>query len=158
MQSLVGCGPRRGWICATSMILLRGMLLAAEHPNLSARSSFWVVSIALGPRWGKRSPALGVRAKPLRLPIPLLFLAAALTHLLAPLDLRKPFEFNLWRAVDFSQPNWTFSSEKAQRILGYTRKSLSEKEARSAPWIGCVRPNGSRPPNRKTSCVRIRAG
>lgn len=116
--------------------LVRGMLLAAEHPQ-SIGEIFLLGGVDRSwSEMGKTvAQALGVRAKPLRLPIPLLFLAAALTHLLS-LILRKPFEFNLWRAVDFSQPNWTFSSEKARRILGYTPQVPFEEGAqRTVDWM-----------------------
>jgi len=116
--------------------LVRGMLLAAEHPQ--AIGEIFVLGCS-GLTWSEIgqavTKALGIRAKPLRFPIPVLFVAATFTHLLS-LILRKPFEFNFWRAVDFSQPNWTFSSEKARRILGYVPQVPFEEGAqRTVDWM-----------------------
>lgn len=116
--------------------LVRGMLMAAEHPD-AVGETFLLGGIDRS--WSEMgntvARALGVRVKPLRFPIPILFIAAAFTHLLS-LILRKPFEFNLWRAIDFSQPNWTFSSEKARRVLGYMPEVPFEEGAqRTVDWM-----------------------
>ncbi|MCB9640962.1 MAG: NAD-dependent epimerase/dehydratase family protein [Myxococcales bacterium] len=116
--------------------LVRGMLDAAQHPDAVGET---FILGGIDRSWSEMGQtvagALGVKAKPLRFPIPILFFAAAATHLLS-LVIRKPFEFNIWRAVDFSQPNWTFSYEKAKRILGYEPKmSFEEGAKQTVDWM-----------------------
>ncbi|MEM1007470.1 MAG: NAD-dependent epimerase/dehydratase family protein [Myxococcota bacterium] len=103
--------------------LIEGMMQAANHPD--TRGEIFILN---GPHhsWSEigqqAATALRVHAKPLYVPMPILFFAAACTHLFSLL-LRKPFEFNWWRAIDFAQPNWTFSSQKAQSVFGYQPKT-----------------------------------
>ena len=116
--------------------LIRGMLLAAEHPDAIGQTFLLGGEAKTWSEIGQAAAkALGIQAKPLRLPLPLLFLVAATVHLIS-LIIRRPFELNIWRYTDFSQPNWVFSHEKAKRLLGYQPQiPFEEGAAQTARWM-----------------------
>ncbi len=124
--------------------LIKGILLAAHHPDAIGETFIIGGSTLNWVSVGKvAAKAYDIKTIPLRIPIPILFVAAAAAHLLS-LIIRHPFELNWWRAVDFSQSGWTFSSKKAEKILGYRPQKEPEEGFRETiDWFvqnGWIKP------------------
>lgn len=116
--------------------LVRAMLLAAENKE-AIGEAFHIGGFEYN--WTDLgfyvSKHLGKKTMTIRMPIPILFLAAGATHILSWF-IRQPFEFNWWRAVDFSQKNWLFRLDKAKEILGYEPQiTLDEGGGSTLRWF-----------------------
>lgn len=116
--------------------LVEGMLVAAAHPDAVGETFILSGTYKTWTTLGHTvSAAIGKTAKPLYIPIPVLWAAAYATHGVSLL-LRRPFEFNIWRAVDFSQSGWTFTSDKAKRVLGWEpRQDFEAAAGRTVRWF-----------------------
>jgi nucleoside-diphosphate-sugar epimerase len=115
--------------------LVDGILLA--HQSSSAVSEIIILAGAQ-PLTTKQmvadvARAVGSHGPRLRLPMPLLLMAArACERVAPPLGLRAPLTE---RRLDFFRKNFAFSQQKAQRLLGFQpRVAFAEGTAKTAAW------------------------
>jgi nucleoside-diphosphate-sugar epimerase len=116
--------------------LVQGIILAAESPAPSG--SIYYLSEETIYSWKDLADevgrAVGRKISPLRVPSPLLFLAATLSEGLAFFT-RKPPLLNHGKALEMIQPHWICNPSKAMEELGFRAKvPLSMGAQRTARW------------------------
>ncbi len=116
--------------------LVSGILAAGGHPRCEDEVYFLSGDRIASMREIGTCIARAVSRRPVRIHVPhgLVYLAAALTELVAAVS-RRPVLFNFQKAREFVQPAWVCSVEKARAHFGFQpRVSLEEGMRKTFEW------------------------
>jgi dihydroflavonol-4-reductase len=110
-----------------------GELMAAEHGGIGERYILGGENMSLAEILGHVAHAVGKRAPRLKVPYPVAFSAAALGAAMARVTGHEPF--TTLDGVRMSRKKMYFSSEKAERALGYNQRPARDALADAVAWF-----------------------